>query len=835
MSGDSLSKHFVRPNARWKCSLKAYGMDCGNGPDRSGKCVHASQCDPEVIDGRWQCRRAAILGGPCAEGPSADGACSHNQPRCHPSATPGSHRVRFVRWTLLFSVLAVLMLLSLQHWQFFVQSGPLNQMHANLDEHCQHCHSAANESPVSWFWRAFNPHSGYEESNLCQACHYMGENALDIHSLEPAKLQSLSDNVVAPKQQNPPELIAIRERLQNSHLAGLFQTNEEPIFCATCHQEHSSESFLRGHVSDIQCINCHQLKFNSFSSDHPGLGSYPYKRRTAIVFDHRQHIDNYFNEKKYIEHAKNHCEDCHQITPKGFIGLKSFAQNCLACHEADIMGASRSGMKGLEILTIPGIDTETLNATVGQTGEWPADADKELDGLMALLLGQSHAQLVAAVYRRDMLDLTDAGEVQRQQAAELIWVVKTFLAEIARGGQSQWSERFEQLCQCTLNQQQKSALSAALSRESLQAYLAAVFPHLLQEVRAYQDNRPLPVFARQEQDIDIAPEMATPESDATIATGNSDNEEFSLELDLDDETLGTEEQVARGSDSSSGDDFELELDLDDETAEGHERLASDPDASNDDDFELELALDLDAGLTDDNNLATPENSRQASIPPEHQDAIAEAPVLSNENWVGNGGWYIDNATLFYRPTGHADAFMQMLLELLTAMMPEDDREMPQAMSGLFSQLTSEKSVGQCMKCHSIEQSSPVQHAIADPHSPAAVHNDALAMPAGNRVNWLAARYSADKKFTFFNHFPHLIPPFREKCQACHALDEQENYLEQYRQFNPAEFTSNFTPIDKSQCVKCHAKEKSGEACLDCHNYHVGKSTTTLLKNPINKD
>ena len=96
------------------------------------------------------------------------------------------------------------------------------------------------------------------------------------------------------------------------------------------------------------------------------------------------------------------------------------------------MGESRSGMKGMEILAVPGIDTVTLNAVAGQTGEWPEDADSVINGLMALLLDQSHPQLVAAVYQRDMLDLTDAAETERQQAAEMVWVIKTFLAGIAR-------------------------------------------------------------------------------------------------------------------------------------------------------------------------------------------------------------------------------------------------------------------------------------------------------------------------------------------------------------------------------------------------------------------
>ena len=34
------------------------------------------------------------------------------------------------------------------------------------------------------------------------------------------------------------------------------------------------------------------------------------------------------------------------------------------------------------------------------------------------------------------------------------------------------------------------------------------------------------------------------------------------------------------------------------------------------------------------------------------------------------------------------------------------------------------------------------------------------------------------------------------------------------------FVSNFDPVTKADCARCHVPGKAGDSCLVCHNYHI---------------
>ena len=54
-----------------------------------------------------------------------------------------------------------------------------------------------------------------------------------------------------------------------------------------------------------------------------------------------------------------------------------FERTCGACHTKDIEGIGLAGSKGIPVFSVPGLDTETLEARGYGVGQWPKDADSD--------------------------------------------------------------------------------------------------------------------------------------------------------------------------------------------------------------------------------------------------------------------------------------------------------------------------------------------------------------------------------------------------------------------------------------------------------------------------
>ncbi len=169
-----------------------------------------------------------------------------------------------------------------------------------------------------------------------------------------------------------------------------------------------------------------------------------------------------------------------------------------------------------------------------------------------------------------------------------------------------------------------------------------------------------------------------------------------------------------------------------------------------------------------------------------------------------GGWTRADAslTLGYRPAAHADPFMKLWLELARAARRSGSTEVD-----LFGSLagTSDKvAPGRCMKCHTANTES------------------------GNLLHWQGRRPDPARRATArFSHASHFHLLKEKNCVTCHRLDfsgSSEEFLAAFEYYNPdgsKRMVSNFRSINKSACAQCHTRERAGENCLDCHNYHVG--------------
>lgn len=170
----------------------------------------------------------------------------------------------------------------------------------------------------------------------------------------------------------------------------------------------------------------------------------------------------------------------------------------------------------------------------------------------------------------------------------------------------------------------------------------------------------------------------------------------------------------------------------------------------------------------------------ATAAPEPPAAPPES--VDSEAWAAHGGWYRQQATLFYRPTVHGDAFMRAWIEAAVA---GDD-------AALIRAVAEPGAPGRCVKCHAVEQAG-----------------------TGRAVRW-KPRTAADAPlpFTRFDHAAHFGLTEGQRCHACHAWDE-----------TPAPGpTTGFRPVTLSDCTECHVEGRAGEDCVLCHRYHVEPRT-----------
>jgi hypothetical protein len=201
-----------------------------------------------------------------------------------------------------------------------------------------------------------------------------------------------------------------------------------------------------------------------------------------------------------------------------------------------------------------------------------------------------------------------------------------------------------------------------------------------------------------------------------------------------------------------------------------------------------VAASDDLLLTDEPEPAAPAATVAA------KPAILEA--ADAEDRVSRGGWYRrdETYTLYYRPGGHADAF-------LTAWLDTTVRDTAPTATAIFAQLSARDATGLCLKCHTVDET-----------------------PNGARVNWRTRQPQPEQhEFTKFKHAAHFSLVGDQGCMTCHIMDGEPNYPKSFGENrDPVIFHSNFVPITRDSCAACHRPGEAGMDCLLCHNYHTGE-------------
>jgi hypothetical protein len=313
-----------------------------------------------------------------------------------------------------------------------ISPGPLSHPHAQLLANdltanasgtgCAACHAAAERSVAGWTVALAGFHGGAaSQTARCMECHdaTISKNfALTAHSVDPASLHELTVTG------------------NNRPAAG------REFACATCHDEHQGAKFDIAAMSDSACQACHQQRYESFSTDHPDFGNWPYERRTRIAFNHASHRAKHFIEKKQAFE----CRSCHieDATNKVQL-LASYEKACASCHDEKI---ATSVAKGVPMLVLPTLDIEAMKAAGHDIGAWPKGATGDFDGrlppVMKLLLASDAAARDAIITLGpdfDFMDVDPGDPIQLAACGELAKSIKSLFRDIGQRGQVAVRER----------------------------------------------------------------------------------------------------------------------------------------------------------------------------------------------------------------------------------------------------------------------------------------------------------------------------------------------------------------------------------------------------------
>ena len=691
-------------------------------------------------------------------------------------------------WVAMFSIGVLMLVIGYSADTRLFMPGPMTTAHSTLDQ-CSDCHSNVPKGQFGWLHTIVATASPRKDSSSCLKCHKMGVAALNPHSLELAKL----DGYVRRLDSSPvAKILPIKSRIRNA-VFPFESTFQEGVFCATCHKEHQGEDFELKKMADAQCHTCHRVQFSSFHGDHPKFEGYPFRRRTRINFDHSGHFKKHFPEwrakKTNSAVAPRSCTDCHTVSPgTGHMKVKPFAQICSSCHLDQIVGTERAtGPKGIALLTLPGLDVDTLKQKNVQIGTWPEEAEGELSPLMKLLIGrdEERRKTLEVTDELDLLDLTEATPDQIAQVEKLAWEVKRLLHGLATSAPAEILKPLTHTTRNRLDQQLIAKLIASLPRDVLVGAQREWLPDLADEIGRRSDKKPTSLL------------VSTPNSNSS-KTGNSVSAK-ATNSDQKQDAPSKEQTVKKDPVDSvtPGKGKSWRIDPFGRLVKGNRTPEDSPEDHAPVEAESHTAENVPDTETPDDKNTDNENRQE----PDLQEIDAES-------WAELGGWYRKDYSILYRPAGHADRFLRAWLDFTAELFSEADGNLA---ASAFKELTGKDAQGQCTKCHSVE---------------AARDNRRI-------MKWMPSSYATrESPFTSFSHEPHLGLVKEKGCLTCHDMSGTKGYLDTYKGHDPYKFVSNFKPVTKEICASCHGQKKARQDCLLCHKYHVNEITTPITATKI---
>jgi hypothetical protein len=519
------------------------------------------------------------------------------------------------------------------------------------------------------------------------------------------------------------------------------------------------------------------------------------------------------------------------------------------------MGKERaSGPKGIAFLTLPGLDLQTLKKKNVSIGEWPDASEAELTPFMKVMISRSKKgrALVKIVDRLNIQDLSKASDNQITAVKDLVWEIKRLFYALISRKSSDVLDTLDIGGGAKLSANLAADLTAAISRDVVLSAQEQWLPNLAREITIGPTTAvKQPIATEQDQnsssavsqegpsgdDAPQAPAAPAQQTEAGKAPNKAKRDPPACLMRVFGQCLmssGPDEnaEAAQPEESAS--------EADTEQIGGQKKKSS----------AAELSPPMHAGLSDARQIVEQSGSKRTNqsddllfptekelreIKARNKDArhggttdtsaeprarsgtVAPAPrtgdasIVSEvdpESWAEYGGWYRQDYTIFYRPTGHKDKFIYSWLLLAGPQAPKGDGS-PAA--EVFDTLTSKDAQGSCTKCHSVDD-----------------------IPGKGRfVNFSPPSVESKRgRFTNFIHEPHLTIVGTRGCLTCHDPEKNRPYLKSYEHGNPQNFASNFGAVKKNICQSCHTSNAARQDCLTCHKYHVNGVITPIMNAKI---
>jgi hypothetical protein len=791
-------------------------------------------------------------------------------------APHGFRRDRLAALLALVTVVCLSLAFFLLQDTQFLMPGPLSSAHGAI-ENCSACHTKSGSGKLSWI-HGLVAGDPLADSKACLTCHKMPDTAFNAHSASAEVLKQITKQLTKIAVETPAPQWARTQSIA-------FPTHDlvaRGLACATCHQEHQS-GFNLSKISNEKCGSCHVVKFDSFDGNHPKFESYPFKRRTPIIFDHAGHFDKHFPEvaKKYpARRIPDTCSTCHNSREdKRVMAVAPFEQTCTACHLDQIIGKERvSGPKGIAFLTLPGLDLKTLKEKNALIGEWPAASEAELTPFMKVMISRDERgrALIKTVDSLNLQDLTDASDDQIKAVTNLVWEIKGLfyalisgkasdaLADLIIGSGAKLSVNL--VADLTANiprdvvisaQQQwlpnlatemanrrggwSTAITVAgsaspeeLSGSDARQAAPSLSPDVVVSEAASIAKLDPPactvrilgqclLFNRGEDKAEAAKaKAAQPEG----AAGKTDT--ANAKADGGEETLSADEQPrAAQPEGPAG-----------KTDTAHPKADGGEETLSADEQPQDKARDQTDDLlspTEDELRAIKAAEKAAQPKGAAGDAAADsdttaaepqaeaAPVISIESDVDPESWAEYGG--WYRQD-YAILYRptghkdKFIYSWLFLTGPQAPKGDTSPTASVFDFLTSKDAQGSCAKCHSVDD----------------------IQGKGRVVNFSPPSVDSKQgRFTNFIHEPHFqavgigqrIGILENRgCLTCHNLEKAGPYLKSYEQGNPQNFVSNFGEVKKDLCQTCHNSSTARQDCLLCHKYHVNGVITPIMSTRI---
>jgi hypothetical protein len=384
----------------------------------------------------------------------------------------------------------------------------------------------------------------------------------------------------------------------------------------------------------------------------------------------------------------------------------------------------------------------------------------------------------------DPLDLRDASEEDLQAVRTVAWGVKGLVFDLIAEGPAELQPALSRALGQGIDAATASRLMAGLPLDTLRKGQEAWFPDLAAEMATHRagENVPIPPseFAQSAPaEVSDGGDASAEGSGADILSGGEDSAEGGDLLGGDASADGGGTDILSGGEDS---------------AEGGDLLGGDASADGG-------GADILSGGEDSaegGDLLGGGDAEEAEAADEVETESVEMPRPQPGRWARLGGWYRDYFAVLYRPQGHADTFAKSWIDAAAGAVGGAQGSL--AMK-LMDRVGTPEAPGRCVKCHSIDRTE-----------------------TGVTANWHARGPVSETSFTTFRHEPHLTRVRGDEgCATCHSFVPGNDYEGGFADWDPARFDSNFEPIGKDDCAACHVEAKAGDACTQCHNYHVGVS------------